>query len=147
MNSKLLKEEIRRENRCLGDYGIKNPVTGELVKMKAKVEKTITIEDGKHTGIIKGLEYKTEPYSYVDIVIKEDKSEVELKCGVPFKVTENTALGGILENFGAKLEVNKEIEIEDYLKENRKVEFITVTVKNDKGKFARIVSQSLKPTK
>lgn len=135
-------------NRCLEEFGIKNPVsTGELKQMKAKVEKTIKIDDGKHEGEITAINYKDEPYNYVDVVIKESKQEIDLKCGVPFSVTENTALGKMLIAFGAKLEVDKEIEIEDYLKVGTKVEFLTMTEKTSKGTFARILADSLKPQK
>lgn len=135
----------RKGNKDLKEFGFYNPVkSGEMDKMKAKIEKTIKIDDGKHTGTISAINYKETPYNYVDIVIKEDKLDIELKCGVPFSITDNTALGNILKRFGAKLEVGKEIEIEDFIKEGMKVEFLTMTEKTQKGTFARIISDSLK---
>jgi len=120
----------------------------EIEKMvKTKVQDTIKIEDGKHEGVIKELIEKTEPYNYLDIVIKEKEQDIDLKCGVPVHVTENSALGKILINFGATLEVDKEIDIDSYIKKNMKVEFSTITEETKKGNFARIVPQTLKPIK
>jgi len=136
----------RKGNKNLNAYGFKNPV-GECKEMKGKVEDTIKIEDGKHKGVITDIIYKDEPYNYVDIVIKEESQEIELKCGVPFKITENTALGQILQNFGAELKVDKEIEIDDILKKDTKVEFLTKTEKTERGTFARIIPDTVKPLK
>lgn len=135
-------------NRSLEDFKIYNPLLTRMeLKMKAKVEKTIKIDDGMHEGEITAINYKEEPYNYVDVVIKEKEQEIELKCGLPFSVTENTALGRMLQRFGAKLEVDKEIEIEDFIKTGIKVEFQTLTETTKKGTFARIVSDSVKPKK
>ena len=133
-----------KNNQVLGNFGIKDPITGELWKMKAEVKETIKIDDGKHEGVITDIIYKEEPYNYVDIVIKENENDIELKLGLPFSVTENTALGRVLMEFGAKLEVGKDVEIEDYIKKEQKVKFMTITEKTKKGTFARIVSESLK---
>jgi hypothetical protein len=140
---------LQRKNKSLNDYEIYNPLLTreEVNKLKAKVEKTIKIDDGKHEGEITAINYKDEPYNYVDIVIKESKQDIELKCGVPFSITENTALGKLLQAFGATLEVDKEIEVEDFLKTGTKVEFLTMTEKTAKGTFARIIPDSVKPIK
>lgn len=140
---------ILNGNKSLNEYEIYNPLLkkAELKNMKAKVEKTIKIDDGRHEGEITAINYKEEPYNYVDIVIKEKEQEIELKCGVPFSITENTALGKILQKFGAKLEVGKEIEVEDFIKTGIKVEFQTITETTKKGTFARIINDSLKPKK
>lgn len=134
-----------KHNRTLGEFGIKDPIMGELFIMKAKVEQTIKISDGKHEGIIERIEYREEPYNYVDIVIKEKEQQLVMKCGMPFSITENTALGQALIRFGARLKVGEEVEVEDYLKDGLMVEFMTLTEKTKKGTFARIVSESLKP--
>lgn len=135
-----------KNTKLLTEYGINSPLDKRMgVKMKAKVKESIKIEDGKHEGVIKELIERKEPYNYLDIFVEEKKQKIELRCGVPFYITENSALGQILANFGAKLEVNKEIEIEDFIKEGMEVEFITMTEKTERGSFARIISQSLKP--
>lgn len=139
-------EYTRKGNKLLYAYGFGNPIR-ENKKMKAKVEKTIKIDDGKHTGEIKELIYKDTPYNYVDVVIKEDKLDIDLKCGVPFSITENTALGQMLKRFGADLEEGQEIEVDDFLKVGSKVEFMTLTEKTKKGTFVRVLSESVKPVK
>lgn len=138
---------LTRNHIPLGEFGFKDPITGRSRKMKAKVQETIKIDDGKHEGVISRIDYRDKPYNYVDIVIKENKSDIELRCGVPFSVTENTALGKLLITFGAELKVNEELEIEDYLKAGVKVEFLTITETTSKGTFARIVTDSLRPVK
>jgi len=147
-------EYLSKGNKTLDAYGfpdksepVKEISIGELKRMKKKVEKTIKIDDGYHKGIITNIEYRTEPFEYVDIHIKETETDIELKCGVPFNITENTALGQMLQRFGATLEVDKEIEVEDFIKKDVKVEFLTRTDKTDRGNFARIVSDTLKPLK
>ncbi len=68
-----------------------------------------------------------------------------MKCGYPFKITENTALGQLLRRFGAALKLDEEIEIEDFLKKGAAVTFVTKTETTKKGTFARILSESIKP--
>lgn len=138
----------------LRNFGIKNPIQEKNIndpfiedggkKMKLKVEKTIEIEDGKHTGTLKGINYEERKgYKYVDIIIEEEETSFELKCGVPQYISENSALGAVLRNFGAKLEelLEKEIEIEDYINPGVKVEFVTI----HKDKFVNILPETLKP--
>ena len=135
-------------NKYLSDYGFINPVPikerGGVENMKRKVEQSITLEDGKHTGIIDSVEYRTEPYEYVDVVIKETETKLNIKCGYPFTITDNTALGIALIRFGAKLEVDKEVDPDEYFKVGAEVEFMTLTEDTKKGRFARIISESLK---
>lgn len=132
-----------KQKTTLLDFGLKNPI-GVKNKMgkKIKAEKTITIEDGKHTGVISDIKFRDEPYEYTDILVKIDNTDgIEIKLGVPTKITENTALGKILVTFGVKkIEVDKEYDVEELLK-GKKVEFMTLT----KGKFVNIVEDSLKP--
>ena len=113
--------------------------------MKARMKEYKPIEDGRHTGVVQELKYRTEPYSYVDIVIKEDLTGMEIKVGIPFNVSNTSTLGRVLEGFGLVIEDGKEIEIEDYINKGLKVSFVTITEKTEKGTFSRIVSESLKP--
>ncbi len=140
-------------NAKLYDYGIENPVKklNEVIEMELKAEKAIKLEDGKYTGVISGIEFREppdHPFAYTDVVIKEDKTKLELKCGMPSKVTEDTTLGMFIENItGKSLEIGK-----DYVKiledlENKKVEFMVVNKKTDKGSFCNILPASVKPIK
>lgn len=138
---------LPKGNKTLDAYGIQLPyLLREMKKMEVEIEKAVRIEDGKHTGEILAVDYRDEPFEYVDIIIREDDSDVQLKCGVPRKITEFTALGKILDNFGIDLKkIGKNIELDDIFK--GRVEFVTVTEKTDKGNFARIQPTSLRPKK
>ena len=142
----------QKGNQDLNKFEIYNPLLTKKQRrrpkqMKRKVEKAFKIDDGKHTGKISDITYKTEPYEYIDINIEETDSKAVLKCGVPFHITENSSLGMILINFGCDLKkfIDKEIEVEDYLKKGMEAEFLTQTEATDKGKFSRVIPSSLKP--
>lgn len=132
-----------KQHTTLEKFGFSNPTNEVNKKMKSKVQKAINLEDGSYNGIVTGTELKeTKGYEYFYIYIKEEKTELTLNCSVPASITEKTALGKILTNFGAKLEEGKEIDTDDFIKEGVKVTFL---IKND-GKFAQIVRDSLKPS-
>lgn len=135
-------------------FGFKNPVPEQNIdnpftedggkKMKLKVEKTIDIEDGKHTGKLKQINYEERKgYKYVDMLIEEDTTSLTLKCGVPQYISDNSALGAVLKNFNAKLDkmIGDELEIEDYINVGSRVEFVTI----HKDKFVNILPETLKP--
>lgn len=126
------------------DFNFKNPL-GDVNKMKKKIGKTIKFEDGSYTGIITGTEEKQiGEYDYFYIYIKEEKTGITLNCSVPSTITENTALGKILKNFGAtELKEETEIDTENFIKKDMKVTFL---IKNE-GNFAQIVKDTLKPIK
>lgn len=150
---KIAKSSQRLNNKKLYDYGIENPVKklNEVIEMELKAEKAIKLADGKYTGVITGVIFREppdHPFAYTDIGIKDDKTKLELKCGMPSKITEDTTLGMFLENItGKPLEIGK-----DYVKvleelEGQKVEFMVVNKKTDKGSFCNILSASVKPIK
>lgn len=131
---------LKRNNKTLTEYGIENPIYVRDKKMKIKAKKSLKLEDGKHEGIITEIKFRTKPYEYTDIVIKESESEVELKLGLPTTITENSGLGLLLIEFGVTIEVDKEYDVEELLV-NKKVSFQTVT----EGKFSNIIATSVKP--
>ena len=113
-------------------------------KMKIKVEESIKLEDGKHSGEIEDVEYKSpKGYNYMDLVIKTQikNKDVKVKVSYTHNITENSALGQLMIRFGAKLEVDKELEPEEFLTKGKKVEFQTVT----EGKYYNVVLESVKP--
>lgn len=130
------------------DYGFKNPVyrkqIDEAINMKIKVEESIKLDDGKHDGEIEDVEYK-EPkgYKYTDIVLltKHKGKDIKVKASYPSNITENSALGQLLERFGAKLVIDEELEPEEFMTKGKKVEFMTIT----KDKYYNVVLESLKP--
>lgn len=141
----------------LYDYSIPHPIFGipknykqiknymEGAKMKIKVEESVKLTDGKHDGKIEDVEYRTTPqgYKYTDVVLltEEQGKEVKVKGGYATKITKDTALGQLLERFGAKLEIGKDTDPDEFLTKGKEVSFQTVT----KDKFYNIVPESLKP--
>ncbi len=108
-------------------------------------QEPIKIPDGRHTGKISKIEFRTEPYRYTDVFVKMDDSEFELKYGCPTILSENSKLGRLLITFGVNYEKGKKSKPKDVLV-GKDVEFMTINRKNNDGKtFARIVEDSLKP--
>lgn len=157
IKNRLRKTKVDYMNRLLHNYGFSNPVrTMELFEgenMGIVAKKSIKIEDGLHTGIVKRVEFVTEPYHYTEIYIEETATKLEIRCGVPTSITDMSNLGMLLFNFG--VDVNKAIdqkkefeesEIEKVF-EGKKVQFVTINEKTERGSFPRIQAQSLKPIK
>jgi len=111
--------------------------------MEMKVEKSVSIEDGEHKGVITAIEYRTEPYKYTDIVIKDDKTGFELKYGCPTNASENSKLMLCVGEFA---DITPGITVDvDRILIDRKVKFMTLQENKDGKKFVRIVSGSVKP--
>ena len=118
-----------------------------------QVKDSIRLEDGVHNGTIVRIEYRDEPYQYVEVIVRVDNTELELSYGCPQNLSKFSKLGKLMEMFGRELEVNETItenDIEDLFVGER-VKFMTMTevVKKDNQsrEFARIVDDSLKPLK
>lgn len=111
------------------------------------------LEDGKHKGRIMRIEYRDDPYQYVDIVILvEGGNGIELKYGCPQNITTSSKFGKLLEAFGKKLVPGERINETDIEKifVSKMVEFMTITeVVTGKDKqrreFSRIIDGSVKP--
>ena len=106
--------------------------------MEFIVKEPMKIADGKHTGIISGVEYRTKPYEYTDLVL-EFESGKRIKTGAPSVITTESQLGKLMIEFGAKLEIGKSMNPEEIFK-NRACSFMTVT----KGQWPEVVKGSLK---
>jgi len=115
---------------------MENIETQKELEWKEPVE----IEDGKHTGTITRVEFRSDPYEYTDIYIKLDEADVELKYGCPTNLSENTKLGKLLIALGEKSEKGRKVRIDEVLK-GKRVEFMTLV--NKEG-YARIVPDSIK---
>jgi len=109
-----------------------------------EVKPTLIISEGKHTGIITKLQHRTVPFGYIDIFIKEKKTEAELRAGFGDKITERTALGKFLVKMGVNLEVGVNIDLQKELL-GREVTFMSENEETDKGVFARIIRGTVKP--
>lgn len=112
--------------------------------MELKVQKRIEIQDGKHEGKITKVEFRTEPYSYTDVFIKPKDMEFELKYGCPTLISANSKLGKLLLTFGVELKEGEKIDPEKVLV-GKEVQFMTLTETTDRGTFARVVDNSVKP--
>lgn len=116
--------------------------------MELEVKEVVRVDEGKYFGTITKLEFRSQPYEYTDVYVRVDKVNKELKAGYPTSVSEVSALGKLLADFGVELVPGKKIDPEKVLV-GKKCTFLVV---NEKGKgkggeFARIVSESLKQVK
>lgn len=143
---------MRERNRLLGDWGIANEYgnilttkkyyksEGERKMPKAKVEKSVIVPTGEYTGtIVKNEVVKRGnegQYEYHETTVRlETEEKQELRLGVPFKITPDTALGQILERFDCKLQEGEDIDTDQYLIPNSMVKFSVVrkAVKGNDG--------------
>lgn len=116
-----------------------------------KVKDSMRLEDGAHSGVITRVEFRDEPYQYVDFVIKVNDKEFEMKYGCPQNLSVNSKLGLLIEKFGKSLKVNDEFTEQELIKlfVGRKVKFVTITETSKKEnisrEYSRIADGSLKP--
>lgn len=122
----------------------------DMPKMKAEVSKNIP--DGAHTGELVRATYEQrgeQKFPYLDVIIREKESGVELKAGYPAnRVTTGSAIGRLLTRFGFDVEkAARSDQDADFsvLKEGTPVTFTTSTEETAKGKFARIDLESVAP--
>lgn len=111
----------------------------------------VFIEDGAHNGTIVKVENRTsKEYTYTDIHVSVDdvKSEkpIVIKMGVPANVSPATGLGRLLALFTGKEIVPGQTYSPKKILEGKKVKFMTINEKTERGNFARIVDGSLKPS-
>jgi len=112
--------------------------------MEFVIKDAVKLNDGRYSGTITRVGYRSEPYEYTDVYIKEEKSGLELKYGCPSNVVKDSKLGKLLSQF-TDLKVGEKIDPEKVLV-NKQVEFMVLNEKTDKGVFARIVDNSIRPT-
>lgn len=123
----------------------KNKFWRRNTMVKTKVKQVIDIPEGSHTGeIVRNEKNITEKddktYEYHDTIIRltDIKGDVQLKVGVPFNISEKSALGKLLKRFGAVLKVDEDVDTDEYLKKGLKVKFLTKNKKTANGEFANI---------
>lgn len=144
-STELLKEGYKNKNKKLSDFDIRDPIGADKMGKKIKGEQIILLDEGKHNGVITDVQFIEDPYAYTHIIIKEQKTELELRLGVPTKITENTALGSIIKRFtGKEIKVGHDYDIEVILKDE-KVTFISINEDTERGTFTKIKAKSLKP--
>ncbi|MCK5609468.1 hypothetical protein KAR91_46775 [Candidatus Pacearchaeota archaeon] len=116
------------------------------MKRILKAKKTIDINNGKKTGKITKFTWRSKPYDYIDIHInfKNENDIIEIRAGFPAIISYNTKLGQLLLRFGKDFHENEDIDIEAILM-GQIVIFDTFTEINDKGSFAKVKVDSIKP--
>ena len=108
------------------------------------VKPTTVIADGRHEGIITDIARRTDPFGYIDILIKEKKTKAELKLGYPDTITERTGLGKFLVKMGHDFSVGDKIDLYHLLL-GKPVSFMTENEETEKGVFARVILGTVKP--
>lgn len=111
--------------------------------VELEIKETKKIDEGKHTGKITRIEYRTEPYEYTDIFIQVDGDEIELKYGCPTNVSPQSKLGKLLSKFTV-LVPGERVDPEKVLV-GKRLQFMTVNEETEQGTFARIVGKSVRP--
>ena len=119
----------------------KNPEQTALI---LEVEKVVEIPDGVHEGIITELEHRTDPFSYIDIHIKEKVTGAKVRVGFPGKITVGTGLGKFLTKMGIDLKVGVKVDLSKELL-GAEVTFLTQNEESDKGIFARVLADTVQP--
>ena len=113
--------------------------------MKMKVEAPKEIEDGRHWGTIKAIEYRDNPYAYTELIIEVENSGMKVKAGYPTYLSPVSKLGKLLERFGFNLEVGTEIEPEALI--GKECSYVVVNRTTPQGKFPTVVVESVVPRK
>lgn len=112
--------------------------------MELEVKESVSLEDGKHEGVISRVDYREEPYRYTDTYIKEKETEFELKFGCPTSSSTNSKLMKLLSKF-QEIKPGMKVDPEKVLV-GKEVIFMTLQEEGkDKKKYTRIVDGSVKP--
>jgi hypothetical protein len=118
-----------------------------------KIEEAKTIPEGPHVGVVKDVTVETrivnpqtkETGKYVDLhVVIDGIPDIVLKTGYPAKVTPKTGLGMLFSRFGVDVSKpggNADVNIF----KGKRIAFETVDETNDRGTFARVTGNSIKP--
>lgn len=109
--------------------------------MKVHLQKSTSIPEGEHKGVIHEVSYRMEPYQYADLHLtvddlkKGDDTPLTIKYGMPISdsISDKTTLGKFLMKFGFNLE--DDIEIDDL--KGREVLF---TTEEDAKGFAQVTT-------
>jgi len=112
--------------------------------MEIEVKESVSLEDGKHSGLVERIEYRTDPYDYTDVYIKELDTGFTLKYGCPTAVSDKSKLGKLLSRF---IELKKGSMVDPAkILVGREVTFMTITKQGKNNKeYTEIVDDSVKP--
>ena len=142
--SKPISELYNNDNiNMVSCYSSNNQKIKRGKQMELKIEEVKKIEEGKQIGKIVGVEYREKPYEYTDLII-EMQNGMKMKYGLPTSVTIESRLGKALIAFGASLEVGGTTD-PDKVFIGKGCTFLVTNEKTDRGTFAKIVPNTLKP--
>lgn len=111
--------------------------------MEIEVKEPLSLADGLHEGVVERVEYREVPYKYTDVYIKEKTSEIELKYGAPTSNSTNSKLMSLLAKFTP---ISKGVKVDpEKVLVGKEVNFMTIIEETEKGKFVRIVDNSIRP--
>ena len=96
------------------------------------------LEDGLHQGKIIGINWRTNPYEYMDVVIESE--DLTVKVGFPANLYPTNITGQLLTKFGANFAIGDNIDPVKILV-GKPCAFVSIK----KGNFANIQPQSLRP--
>ena len=121
--------------------------------MEITASEPLQIDDGMHDGNIiqinyRWLIYKGNKINYTDLVIlfKQKGKAITLNASYPTCISQGSKLGKLLMRFGEPKIVGGVKYNPDKLKD-KKVSFQTITEDTERGKFAKVVADSVKPRK
>jgi hypothetical protein len=125
----------------------------ENKKMEYEMKKGIRVPDGAHTGQItkeetREIVWNGEQITYQDLYISVDDCKdsegnpINLKVSYRAYLSDNSALYKLLERLGIGLKVGERFSSADLL--GRKVVYLTLTKKTDRGEFAKVMKESVK---
>ncbi|MEA1877252.1 MAG: hypothetical protein U9N86_10345 [Bacteroidota bacterium] len=114
--------------------------------MKREVKAIMKIEDGLHKGAITGVEERTEPYNYLDVVIEFEEGK-QIKAGYPDFLSTESKLGCLLARFGGDVSTPGSFIDPEEILIGKKCQFMTLNKAKGDKTYANVVPESLKPCK
>lgn len=119
--------------------------------MKLNPEVRSSLEaNTKYAGVIEKVEERTDPYAYVDLVIRPDGVDYTVRVGFPANLTflpngePGSGLAKLAVRFG--YEATAEAEFDTDSLAGKRVEFIAGTPqKTERGEFSRILQETIIP--
>jgi hypothetical protein len=111
--------------------------------MEYEVMDSVKLPEGRHEGVIIGVEYRVAPYKYSDVIIESEG--VRVSASYPSCVTGSSKLGALFKRFGVELAIGGKVD--DKVLIGRKVYFFTVMrlSKKDGHEYAEVLVETLKP--
>jgi hypothetical protein len=112
--------------------------------MEIEAKSGSILEDGKHEGVIVGIQYRENPYKYFDLLIEFFPGS-NIKCGFPQLLTPNNKTGELMARFGVVIIPSEKYNLEKIFV-GKKVVFMTITKVSKNGKsYSNVIHESVKP--